>query len=77
MRSRSVLLLATSAISAPRLRRLREACSLTLPAPRRRIDRPSRLPKTCSASAAAAADTEAGLWPIAVSTRTLRPACSA
>ena len=33
IRSRSVLLFATSAISAPRLRRLRAACSLTLPAP--------------------------------------------
>ena len=37
IRLRSVLLFATSVISAPRVRRLRAACSLTLPAPRRRI----------------------------------------
>ena len=37
----------------------------------------SSSPKTCCASAAAAAGTEAGLSPIAVSTRARRPACSA
>ena len=39
--------------------------------------RPARSPKTCSASAAAAAGTDAGLSPIAVSVRTRLPSCSA
>ena len=37
------------------------------------IERPSRSPNTCCARAAAAAGTEAGLSPIAVSTRARRP----
>ena len=68
---------ATAAIEAPRERRFREVSSLILPAPIRSTERPSSSPKTCCASAAAAAGTEAGLSPIAVSTRARRPACSA
>src|SRR4029077_15778745 len=38
------------------------------------IRQPASSPNTCSASAAAADDTDAGLSPIAVCARTLRPA---
>ena len=68
---------ATAAIAAPRERRFRAVSSLILPAPTSRTAGPSRSPKTCWASAAAAAGTDAGLSPIAVSTRARRPACSA
>ena len=47
------------------------------PAPISSTRRPSSSPNTCCASAAAADGTDAGLSPIAVSTRTRRPAWSA
>ena len=58
---------------APRERRLRAVSSLVLPAPTSTTRRPSSPSKTCCASAAAAAGTDAGLSPIAVSTRARRP----
>ena len=68
---------ATTATSAPRETRFRAVASLILPAPSSSTGRPARSPKTCCASAAAADGTEAGLSPIAVSSRTRRPAWSA
>ena len=51
--------------------------SLIRPAPTSTTRRPASPSNTCCASAAAAAGTDAGLSPIAVSTRARRPACSA
>ena len=65
--ARSSERLATKAISTPREVRFTAASSLIFPAPSTRIRRPPRSPKTCSASSAAAEETEAGLSPIAVS----------
>ena len=62
---------------APRETRFRAVASLILPAPSSSTRRPSSSPNTCCASAAAADGTDAGLSPIAVSTRTRRPVCSA
>ena len=63
--------------SAPRETRFRAVASLIFPAPSTSTRRPARSSKTCCASAAAADGTDAGLSPIAVSSRTRRPACSA
>ena len=68
---------ATTAISAPRDTRLCAVDALIFPAPSSSTRRPVRSSKTRCASAAAADGTEAGFWPIVVSTRTRRPARSA
>src|SRR5262249_19014147 len=72
--ARSCVRLATKAITAPRARRLLIASSPASPAPITSTERPPRSPKTCSANAAAAEDTDAGLSPIAVSVRAFLPA---
>ena len=68
---------ATYAIEAPRAERLPAASSPMRPAPTSMTLRPFRSPKTWAASAAAAAGTDAGLSPIAVSVRTSLPSFSA
>src|SRR5262249_33197264 len=68
---------ATNSTRAPRETRLRAVSSPTLPAPTSSTEDGRRSPKTCSASAAAAEDTDAGPSPIAVSERAFLPACSA
>ncbi len=72
--ARSSVRFATTSIVAPRERRFRAVDSLVRPAPTSTTRRRSSPSNTCSASAAAAAGIDAGLSPIAVSTRARRPA---
>ena len=71
--ARSTERLATKTLSTPREIRFTVARSLIFPAPSTRMRRPSSVPKTRSASSAAAEEMEAGFSPIAVSLRTRRP----